>query len=59
MVRPVTFVEKFQDEIVTERTFTKKAQIFILVSSRRYQDLKHILQNSKVPKNVMGSNNHN
>ena len=28
MVRTVTFVEKFQDEMVTEKTFTKKAQHF-------------------------------
>ena len=28
MVRPVTFVEKCQDEMVTEKTFTKKAPIF-------------------------------
>ena len=59
MVRTVTFVEKIQDEMVTEKTFTKKAQNFFLVSSRRYQDLRHILQNPKFLKNVMGSNNHN
>ena len=59
MVRPVTFVEKFQDEIVTEKTFTKKAPNFFLVSSRRYHDFRHILQNPKVPKTDMGSNNHN
>ena len=59
MVRTVIFVEKFQDEIVTEKTFTKKAQHFFWVSSRRYQDFRHILQNPKVPNNVMGSNNHN
>ena len=28
MVRTVTFVENFQDEMVTEKTFTKKAQFF-------------------------------
>ena len=28
MVRIVTFVEKFQDEMVNEKTFTKKAQPF-------------------------------
>ena len=58
-VRTVIFVEKFQDEIVTEKTFTKKAQHFFLVSSQRYQDFRNILQNPKVPKNVIGSNNHN
>ena len=58
-VRTVIFVEKFQDEIVTEKTFTKKAQHFFGVSSLRYQDFRNILQNPKVPKNVIGSNNHN
>ena len=28
MVRPVIFVEKFQDEMGTEKTFTKKAPHF-------------------------------
>ena len=28
IVRTVTFVEKFQDKMVTEKTFTKKAQHF-------------------------------
>ena len=30
----------------------------ILVPKRRYQDSRHLLQNPKVPKNVMGFNNH-
>ena len=30
----------------------------ILVPSQKYQDLRHILQNQKVPENVMGFNNH-
>ena len=30
----------------------------ILVPSRRYQDSRHLLQNLKVPKSVMGFNNH-
>ena len=59
MVRTVTFVEKFQDERVTEKTFTKKAQYFFFGFKSRYQYFRHILQNQKVPKNVMGSNNHN
>ena len=29
----------------------------ILVPGRRYQDSKHLLQNAKVSKNVMGFNN--
>ena len=51
--------EKFQDEMVHEKTYTNKAQDFFLISCRRYQDFRRILQNPKVPKNVMGSNNHN
>ena len=59
MVRTVIFVEKkFQDEMIREKTITNKAQIFFLVSSQRYQDFRHILQNLKVPKNLMGYNNH-
>ena len=30
----------------------------ILVPGRRYQDSRHLLQNPKVSKNVMGFNNH-
>ena len=40
---------------------TKHMQIkhkHILVPGRRYQDSRHLLQNPKVSKNVMGSNNH-
>ena len=33
MVGPVTLVEKFQDEMVTEKTFAKKAQFFFGVKS--------------------------
>ena len=42
MVRTVTFVDKFQDETASEKTFTKKSHLFFLVSSRRYQDFRHI-----------------
>ena len=37
MVRTVTFVEKLQDEMVTEKIFTKKAQIFFRF---RVKDIK-------------------
>ena len=30
----------------------------ILVPGRRYQDSRHLLQNPKVSKNIMGFNNH-
>ena len=59
IVRTVTLVEKFQDEMATEKNIYKKSTTFYFVLSRRYQDFRHILQNPKVPKNVMGSNNHN
>ena len=36
----------------------QKSTTFFLVSSQRYKDFRHILQNPKVPKNLMGSNNH-
>ena len=41
--------KKFQDEMVHEKTSTNKAQYFFGVSSRRYQDFRHILQNPKIP----------
>ena len=41
--------------MVHEKTFTNKAHSFVWVSCRRYPDFRHILQNPKVPKNVMGS----
>ena len=48
-----------QDEMVHEKTFTNKAHNLVLVSSQRYKNFRQILQNTRVPKNVMGSNNHN
>ena len=45
--------------MVHEKTFTNKAHNFVLGLSQKYQTFRHILQNTKVPKNVMGSNNHN
>ena len=36
----------------------QKKHKHILVPGRRYQDSRHVLQNQKVPKNVMGFNNH-
>ena len=34
----VTFVDKVQDEMVDEKTFTKKIMNIISVHSQRYQD---------------------
>ena len=51
--------KKFQDEIVHQRTFTKKAPNFFLAPCWRYQDTIHLLQNPKLPRNTMGFNNHN
>ena len=37
----------------------QKKHIFFLVSCQSYQDLRHILQNTKLPRTIMGFNNHN
>ena len=37
----------------------QQSTTFVLVSSQRCQDFRHILQNLKVSKHVMGSNDHN
>ena len=48
---------KVQDEMVDEKTFTKKNMNIISVPSQRYQDSRHLLQNPKVPRSVMGFSN--
>ena len=42
--------------MVDDETFTKKTNI-ISVPSQRYQDSRHLLQNPKVPRSVMGFSN--
>ena len=50
--------KKVQDEMVDEKTLTKKEEKnIVLVPSQRYQDSRHLLQNPKVPRNVMGFSN--
>ena len=49
--------KKVQDEMVDEKTFTKKNTNIILVPSQRYQDSRHLLQNPKVPRSAMGFSN--
>ena len=49
--------KKVQDEMADEKTFTKKNIKIILVPSQRYKDSGHILQNPKIPRNVMGFSN--
>ena len=44
-------------KIFQEKTHANKAKAYF-GSSRRYQDSRQLLQNPKVPKNVMGFNNH-
>ena len=51
------FRKKVQEEIEDYKTLTKKSITIILVSSQRYQDPRHLLQNPKVPRNVMGFSN--
>jgi hypothetical protein len=43
--------------MVDEKTFTKKSMNIILVPSQRYQDSRHLLQNPKVPRSVIGFSN--
>ena len=49
--------KKVQDEMVDEKNINKKSINIILVPSQRYQDSRHLLQNPKVPRNVMGFSN--
>ena len=49
---------KVQNEIVDEKKFTKKSMNNSLVPSQRYWDSRHLLQNPKVPRCVMGFSNH-
>ena len=53
------FWKMFQDEIVHQRTFTKKAPNFFLAPCGRYEDTIHLLQNPKLSRNTMGFNNRN
>ena len=48
--------KKVQDEKVDEKILSKNINN-ILVPSQRYQDSRHLLQNPKVPRNVMGFSN--
>ena len=41
-----------QEEVADEKTFTKKAQFF-LVFCQRYQDSRHLFQNPKFHQSVM------
>ena len=49
--------KKVKDEMVDDKTFTKKSINNILVPSQRCQDSRHLLQNPKVFKNVIGFSN--
>ena len=39
------------------KNINKKSINIVLVPSQRYQDSRHLLQNPKVPRTVMGLNN--
>ena len=43
--------------MVDDKTFTKKSINNRLVPSQRYKDSKHLLQNVKVPRNIVGFSN--
>ena len=49
--------KRFQDEMADEKTFTKKAQMFFLVSCQKYQDSRHHFQNPKVQQSGKGFSN--
>ena len=49
--------KKVQEEMVDEKNINKKSINIILVPSQRYQDSRHLLQNPKVPRNLMGFSN--
>ena len=51
--------KQFQDEIVHQRTFTKRAPNFFLAPRGRFQDIIHLLQNPKLLTKSMGFNNRN
>ena len=49
--------KRVQNEMEDEKNIYKKSIIIIWVPSQRYQVTRHILQNPKVPKNLMGFSN--
>ena len=48
------FWKKVQDKIEDEKNINKKSINIILVPIQRYKDSGHLLQNPKVPRNIMG-----
>ena len=48
----------FQEKLENNQTLTKTSMKIFMVSSRRYQYFRHLLPNPKVPKSIMGFNNH-
>ena len=52
-----TLRKKVQEKMVDDKIFTTKSINIILVPSQRYQDSKLLLQNTKVPRNIMGFSN--
>ena len=53
----VTFVEESSGRNGRWKNINKKIINIVLVPSQRYQDSRHLLQNPKVPRTVMGFNN--
>ena len=51
--------KQFQDEIVHQRAFTKRASNFFLAPQGRFQDIIHILQKQNLLTKSMGFNNRN
>ena len=48
---------KVRDDMVDEKNIYKKSMNIISVPSQGYQDSRHLLQNPKVPRSVMGFSN--
>ena len=51
-------MKNFLNEIVHQK-YLQKTSNFVWAPCERYQDIRHILQNAKLPRNTIGFNNHN
>ena len=58
-VGSVTPVKKFQREMVNQKIFPKKDTTFVWAHGVRYHDIRHILQNPELCRNITGFNDQN
>ena len=54
----VKYVENILIKNIESQNTCKQSTSIFWVPGRRYQDSRHLLLNPKVPKNVIGFNNH-